>query len=97
MRLEWVDNCIAWGEVIGRDPQFPKLLEFDCEGDRHANPRPGWLVTCYSGLLDCMQKRGLNRPGLGVVVAVVPHPKPRGSVKWMCLVLWNWDKRSDLD
>lgn len=88
MRLEVVDNSMAWGEVRGRNHKFPDLLE--CGDDHHYRPFPGMLVTSYEGQLDRMRRRGLDRPGLGIVVAVTPHPEARGSVNWQCTVVWNW-------
>jgi hypothetical protein len=51
------------------------------------------LVHGYEGGLDKMRERGLDRPGLGMVIAVVPmspEDKPQNDRNSWCLVLWNW-------
>jgi len=90
VRLEIVENCIAWGPVLGRDTRFPDLVK--CGSMHYRNSHPGMLVHSYEGGLERMRKRGLDRPGLGLVIAVLPHPEPQNDRNALCLVLWNWDQ-----
>lgn len=82
--ITYVDNSRAWGPVMGRHAVYPDLLSF---GD-HVRPYPGMLVSSYLGerLLELT-----GMVGLGVVLAVLPHPEPRGDVRSVCIVLWNFD------
>jgi len=91
MRLEWVENCIAWGPVLGRNAEFPDLIE--CGSMHYRHSYPGMLVHSYEGGLNRMKARGLDRPGLGIVLAVVPmrpEDNPQNDRNSWCLVLWNW-------
>ncbi len=89
--LTTVDNCQAWGIIVGRNPEFPDLVLTD-----RTTPRqiwPGMLVSSYDG-----QKHldATGKLGLGMVIAVRPHPCPRGDVRFLCVVLWNFDKPGNL-
>lgn len=89
MRLETVENTIAWGEVVGRNRRFPVLLE--CSGKHWNDPFPGMLVTNYDGAdIRRMRSTGRDHFGLGIVVAVAPHPEPHGCMKWLFTIIWNW-------
>lgn len=81
-----VDNCCAWCPVIGRYNEFPNLIE--CGRDHYRNSQPGMLVWSYSGHKH-LESTGVL--GLGMIVAVMPHPEPHGDVLFLCLVLWNFD------
>lgn len=79
---------MVWGDVTGRDAQLPDMLTF--YNVLNVCPRPGMLVSSHAGMLYKMRDRGHDRPGLGIIVGVLPHPKPRGDIKWLCSVIWNW-------
>lgn len=84
--LSEVDNTCAHGPVIGPHPEFPWIMSTG-DGPRE-RPMPGALVTSYYGQLHL---DATGRLGLGVIVAVFPHPEPRGDVQFRVTVVWNFD------
>ncbi len=84
--LSEVDNTCAWGPVVGQHIQFPWLMS-KC-GRSSERPAPGMLVTSYYG--QC-HLEATGKLGLGIIVAVFPHPKPRGDVQFRVTVVWNFD------
>lgn len=88
MKVTTWDNSMVWGAVVGVDPEFPNLLLMT---DRTRRLAPGMLVTCYEGTLHRMiDHSDLDRPGLGAVLAVESHPRPKGDTRSLVTVLWNW-------
>ncbi len=85
MRLSWVDNCQAWGEIVGVHSEYRDLVKTD--GTTYRRIWPGMLVTSHHG-----QKHfdETGRLGLGIVIEVQPHPEPKGDIRYMCGVLWNY-------
>jgi len=86
VKITVADNSQVWGNIIRRNKEFLDLLDFDSTHYKH--PYPGMLVSCYEG---GNARMGERRLGLGLVVAVTPHPKPMGDVRWLCTVVWNFE------
>jgi hypothetical protein len=85
VKLSQVDNCQAWGQIVGQDKEFPHLIK--CDGTTYEKVWPGMLVTSYNGQKHTDET---GRLGLGIVIEVQPHPEARGDIRFMCTVLWNW-------
>ncbi len=89
MKLTFVNNCMAWGHIVGRNEEFPWLPQFD-SANYECRLKPGDLVSCYYRHM--ASKSSVNRPfPVGTVVQVGPHPNARGDVRQWVLVLWNHD------
>ncbi len=81
MKVTVVDNCTAWGPVTGRNKEFPDLHDHTT-----MNTSMHWtgeLVTCYRDMRDEFP--------IGLVIGIVPHPRPRGDLRYGVVVLWNID------
>jgi hypothetical protein len=86
VNITTVDNCQVWGNIIGRSAIFPHIVNFDDAHYHH--PVPGMLVSSYTGTRRAGEGKYL---GLGIVISVMPHPRARGDVRWLCTVVWNYE------